>query len=139
MKACFHRNDGVDTRTEDVLTDWNSARPLQPGRIMRTSHDYKAVVVNTQQDESRIDQGDFGNRLAATLEDYEYEPHFSANDADDYAVTASCGWPSAKQPTFRSSPSRCAATAPASSASSTGTATATNSAAPSSPGNQKEG
>ena len=85
VKVRFHRNDGVDTRTEDVLTDWNSARTLQPGRIMRSSYDYKDVVVNTQQDKSRADQGDFGNRLAATLEDYEYEPHFSANDADDYA------------------------------------------------------
>ena len=85
VKVRFHRNDGVDTRTEDVLTDWNSARTLQPGSTMRSSYDYKAVVVNTQQDESRVDQGDFGNRLAATLEDYEYEPHFSANDANDYA------------------------------------------------------
>ncbi len=85
VKVRFHRNDGVDTRTEDVLTDWSSARTLQPGRTMRASYDYQAVVVNTQQDDSRVDQGDFGNRLADTLEDYEYEPHFSANDAGDYA------------------------------------------------------
>jgi len=81
----FHRNDGVDTRTEDVLTDWHSGRTLQPGSIMRSSYEYKAVTVNTQHNDSRVDQGDFGNRLASTLQDYEYEPHFSANDATDYA------------------------------------------------------
>ena len=84
IRVRYHRNDGTDTRTEDVLTDWSSARLLQPGRTMRASYDYQTVTVNTQQDDNRVDQGEVGNRLAATLEDYEYEPHFSANDARDY-------------------------------------------------------
>ena len=79
----FHRNDA--TEEQDAFSDWHCARTLQSGGIQLSSYDYKGVVTNTQQDENRVDQGDYGNRLAATLEDYTYESHYSANDLEDHA------------------------------------------------------
>ncbi len=82
-KVRFHRADG--TESEDTITQWHHSRLLQPGRTMRASYEYKAVVVNTQQDENPADQGDAGNGLAASLEDYGFDTHHAANDGDDYA------------------------------------------------------
>ena len=82
-KIRFHRDDG--TESEDVITSWHGARTLQPGKTMRSSYEYKEVVVNTQQDENSIDQGQFGAQLAQTLEDNRFDTHHSANDSGDYA------------------------------------------------------
>jgi type VI secretion system secreted protein VgrG len=82
-KVRFHRDDG--TENEDVVTNWHGTRTLQPGSVMRSSYEYKAVVVNTQQNENTVDQGEFGAQLAQTLEDNHFDTHHSANDEDDYA------------------------------------------------------
>lgn len=82
-KVRFHRDDG--TENEDVITQWHATRTLQPGSIQRSSYEYKAVNVNHQQDESRSDQGDYGKRLADTLEDYRFDAHHAANDSADFA------------------------------------------------------
>lgn len=79
----FHRDDG--TESEDTVTEWRSTRVLQPGSTQRASYDYKGVVTNTQQDPSRMHQGEAGAQLANTLEDYRYESHHAAADEDDFA------------------------------------------------------
>ena len=83
VKIRFHRDNG--TEAEDVITKWHGTRTLQPARTMRSSFEYKEVVVNTQQDENTVDQGQFGAQLAQTLEDNRFDTHHSANDSDDYA------------------------------------------------------
>ena len=82
-KIRFHRDDG--TESEDVITAWHGTRTLQPSRTMSSSYEYKEVVVNTQQDENGVNQGQFGAQLSHTLEDNRFDTHHSANDSDDYA------------------------------------------------------
>jgi type VI secretion system secreted protein VgrG len=82
-KIRFHRDDG--TESEDSITHWQGVRTLQPGGTERASFDYKTVVTSSQQDGADIDQGEHGEKLASTLEDYRYEPHHAARDEDDYA------------------------------------------------------
>ncbi|HEV2611490.1 MAG TPA: type VI secretion system Vgr family protein, partial [Noviherbaspirillum sp.] len=82
-KVRFHRDDG--TENEDAVTEWHGQRSVQPGAVQRSSYEYKAVAVNIQQDENRIDQGDHGKRLAGTLEDYRFDTHHAANDSGDFA------------------------------------------------------
>ena len=79
----YHRADGTEER--DSITHWHTERQLVPGAVDRASPDYKPVVVNHQQEQSRLNQGEAGNALAGSLEDYRYEsPHYG-KDADDYA------------------------------------------------------
>ena len=79
----YHRADG--TEDTDSITAWNNERQLVPGGVYRASPDYKPVAIDRQQDTSRLDQGDTGNALAASLEDYRFEsPHYGKT-TEDYA------------------------------------------------------
>ena len=79
----YHRADG--TEDTDSITEWNNERQLVPGGVYRASPDYKPVAIDQQQEQSRLDQGEAGNALAASLEDYRYEsPHYGKT-TEDYA------------------------------------------------------
>jgi type VI secretion system secreted protein VgrG len=80
----YHREDATDGR--DVITSWSAVRRLQPGRTTRYSWDYKnpgASQWMTASVRGGVDQGSYGNELAATLDDYLVDiPHVGADIED---------------------------------------------------------
>jgi type VI secretion system secreted protein VgrG len=80
----FHRD--APTEERDAITDWSAERNLQPGRSALHSWDYKnsngGPLMGTQA-ESIVNQGEHGNKLAASLEDYYVAaPHLGATSLD---------------------------------------------------------
>jgi len=73
----FHRADG--TEASDAITRWEGCRVLQPGAVARNAWDPGAAAVNTSSEPSQNEQGDYGQALAATLEDYHYHPGLAAD------------------------------------------------------------
>lgn len=81
----YHREDAMDGR--DVITHWTGKRTLQPGKANRHSWDYKnprAGQFMTVSGRGTIDQGSYGNELAATLDDYLVEIPHAGNDVADH-------------------------------------------------------
>lgn len=81
----YHREDATDGR--DVITHWTGKRTLQPGKTNRHSWDYKnsrAGQFMTVGVRGLIDQGSYGNELAATLDDYLVEIPHAGNDVEDH-------------------------------------------------------
>jgi type VI secretion system secreted protein VgrG len=77
----FHRDDATEVR--DVITAWHAVRTLTPGKIGRQSWDYVANGPTSTQENGMNDQGELGNRFAASLDDYLVDaPHVGDNDAD---------------------------------------------------------
>lgn len=77
----FHRDDATERR--DVITAWHAVRTLTPGRIGRQSWDYATSGAMTTQENGMNDQGELGNRFAASLDDYLVDaPHLGEDDAD---------------------------------------------------------
>jgi type VI secretion system secreted protein VgrG len=67
----FHRQAATEER--DAITYWSGERNLQPGRVWVHSWDYKnpdGTAFNTTQAMSSTNQGEHGNQLAASMEDY---------------------------------------------------------------------
>lgn len=67
----FHRDAATEER--DAITYWSGERNLQPGSVWLHSWDYKnpgGTAFNSTQAQSRGNQGEHGNQLAASLEDY---------------------------------------------------------------------
>jgi type VI secretion system secreted protein VgrG len=80
----YHRDNATEQR--DTITSWSAVRTLQPGRVSRFSWDYRnpknPSFMNTRA-ESGIDQGQNGNEMSASLDDYRMlEPH-AGDDYDD--------------------------------------------------------
>jgi type VI secretion system secreted protein VgrG len=67
----FHRDAATEQR--DAITGWSAVRTLQPGSASLHTWDYKdpggEVFMETHV-QSRTDQGEHGNELAASLDDY---------------------------------------------------------------------
>jgi type VI secretion system secreted protein VgrG len=81
----YHRDGAADGR--DTVTSWTAARRLQPGVTTRHSWDYKNPSVDQFMfagTRSQVDQGSFGNELAASLDDYLVDIPHAGNDFDDY-------------------------------------------------------
>jgi type VI secretion system secreted protein VgrG len=77
----YHRDDATEVR--DVITAWHAVRTLTPGKISRQSWDYATSGAATTQESGMNDQGELGNRFAASLDDYLVDaPHLGDNDAD---------------------------------------------------------
>jgi len=77
----YHRDDATEVR--DVITAWHAVRTLTPGKIGRQSWDYLANGPTATQENGMNDQGELGNRFAASLDDYLVDaPHLGDNDAD---------------------------------------------------------
>jgi len=77
----FHRDDATETR--DTITAWHAVRTLTSGSVTRHSWDYVQARMITSQETSLNDQGSFGNRLAASLDDYLVDVPHVANDSAD--------------------------------------------------------
>ncbi|MFC7419202.1 type VI secretion system Vgr family protein [Iodobacter arcticus] len=80
MQVRFHRADA--TEESDALTQWKSQRQVGSSSVSLASFDYKATTTNQSFDESRIDQGDGGQQLQASFEDYDPQSLYYASDAE---------------------------------------------------------
>ncbi|BDT60486.1 hypothetical protein MasN3_39800 [Massilia varians] len=81
----YHREDATDGR--DVITHWTEQRRLQSGQVTRHSWNYKnprAAPLMTVTARSGVDQGSYGNGLAATLDDFLVETAHVADDVADH-------------------------------------------------------
>ncbi|WP_233702186.1 type VI secretion system Vgr family protein [Iodobacter ciconiae] len=77
----FHRADS--TETDDALTDWTTQRQLGSSSVALASFDYKAVKTNQSFDDSPIDQGEGGQQIQSSFEDYGSLSHYYANNSED--------------------------------------------------------
>jgi type VI secretion system secreted protein VgrG len=80
MQVRFHRADA--TEESDSLTTWNSQRQVGSGSVSLASFDYKATSTSQSFDESRVDQGDGGQQLQASFEDYDPQALYYASDVE---------------------------------------------------------
>lgn len=81
----YHREDATDGR--DVITHWTEQRRLQSGQVTRHSWNYKnprAAPLMTVTARSGVDQGSYGNGLAATLDDFMVETPHSGHNVEDH-------------------------------------------------------
>jgi type VI secretion system secreted protein VgrG len=81
----YHRDHASLER--DTISSWSAARALQPGSATRHSWDYKnpqAGAFMTASARSLGDQGERGNELAASLDDYQVEMPHAGTDVDDH-------------------------------------------------------
>ncbi|SUX53562.1 type VI secretion system Vgr family protein [Chromobacterium vaccinii] len=76
----FHRSDA--TEEEDGLTDWNASRQIVPGNVALATFDYQPVSTQHTGDSSQIDQGQGGQALQSSLQDYDPQGLYYAGDAD---------------------------------------------------------
>ncbi|MDN0083491.1 type VI secretion system tip protein TssI/VgrG, partial [Crenobacter sp. SG2305] len=76
----FHRSDASEA--EDGLTDWRGSRQIVPGRVSLASFDYQPVSTQHSGDASRVEQGDGGSALQASLEDYDPQGLYYAGDTE---------------------------------------------------------
>ncbi|AZN37888.1 type VI secretion system Vgr family protein [Iodobacter ciconiae] len=76
----FHRADA--TEESDTLTEWQSQRQIGSSSVSLASFDYKATSTNESFDESSIDQGDGGQQLQVSFEDYDPQSLYYASDAE---------------------------------------------------------
>jgi type VI secretion system secreted protein VgrG len=80
----YHRDAATEER--DTITSWCAVRTLQPGRVTRFSWDYKnpngTEFMCTKVD-GRSDQGENGNEVSATLDDFQILSPHVGEDYDD--------------------------------------------------------
>ena len=80
----YHRDHAAEER--DTITAWNAVRRLQPGRLERYSWDHShphSPQFMATRALGQSDQGEYGNRLAASLDDYIVEmPQAGAGNED---------------------------------------------------------
>ncbi|KAB8041825.1 type VI secretion system Vgr family protein [Janthinobacterium aquaticum] len=81
----YHRDHATEER--DTITAWNAIRRLQPGKLERYSwddaHPRSAHFMATRT-VSSVNQGELGNRLAASLDDYIVEMPQAGAGNDDH-------------------------------------------------------
>ncbi|MEW4325004.1 contractile injection system protein, VgrG/Pvc8 family, partial [Chromobacterium vaccinii] len=70
------------TEEEDGLTDWNASRRIVPGNVALATFDYQPVSTQHTGDSSQIDQGQGGQALQSSLQDYDPQGLYYAGDAD---------------------------------------------------------
>ena len=80
----YHRDDATEER--DTVTGWSAVRRLQPGKVERHSwdhgHPHSPQFMSTQS-YSGAEQGENGNRLAASLNDYIVGTPLAGSASDD--------------------------------------------------------
>ncbi|UVW27214.1 type VI secretion system Vgr family protein [Massilia sp. H6] len=82
----YHRDDGTEAR--DSITAWHALRTLTAGQVTRHSLDYKSALASEITVPGCHDQGEFGNRFAAKLDDYLAESPHAGDDARDFSALA---------------------------------------------------
>ncbi|MFC7422131.1 type VI secretion system Vgr family protein [Iodobacter arcticus] len=76
----FHRADA--TEESDSLTTWNSQRQVGSSSVSLASFNYKAANTSHTADQSAVDQGDGGQQIQSSFEDYDAQTHYYASDAE---------------------------------------------------------
>lgn len=77
----FHRDAGTETR--DGVINWSAVRNLAPGSIARQSWDHKQGRMMSAQSPTNMQQGEYGNQFAVSLDDYQIDaPHLGDDDSD---------------------------------------------------------
>ncbi|STR45179.1 type VI secretion system Vgr family protein [Iodobacter fluviatilis] len=76
----FHRADA--TEESDALTEWNSLRQVGSSSVSLASFNYKAANTSHTADQSAVDQGDGGQQIQSSFEDYDAQTHYYASDAE---------------------------------------------------------
>ncbi|NHQ87308.1 type VI secretion system tip protein VgrG [Iodobacter sp. HSC-16F04] len=76
----FHRADA--TEESDALTEWNSQRQVGSSSVSLASFNYKAANTSHTADQSAVDQGDGGQQIQSSFEDYDAQTHYYASDAE---------------------------------------------------------
>jgi len=77
----FHRADV--TEENDSLTEWTTQRQVGSSSVSLASFDYKTTTTNQSFDESYIDQGEGGQQLQVSFEDYDPQSLYYASDNDE--------------------------------------------------------
>jgi type VI secretion system secreted protein VgrG len=77
----FHRADV--TEESDSLTEWSTQRQVGSSSVSLASFDYKTTTTNQSFDESYIDQGEGGQQLQVSFEDYDPQSLYYASDNDE--------------------------------------------------------
>ncbi|AZN35327.1 type VI secretion system Vgr family protein [Iodobacter ciconiae] len=83
----FHRADA--TEESDSLTTWNSQRQVGSSSVSLASFDYKAASTSHTADQSAVDQGDGGQQIQLSFEDYDPQSLYYASDAEGLSHYAS--------------------------------------------------
>jgi type VI secretion system secreted protein VgrG len=78
----YHRDDGTETR--DSITAWHAVRSLSAGKLSRQSWDYMSGQMSASDEAGRNDQGEWGNQLAASLDDYLVDVPHAGDSSTDY-------------------------------------------------------
>jgi len=78
----FHRDAGTEAR--DGVFNWSAARSLSVGSATRQSWDYRQSRMMYVSRPTNMQQGDAGNRFAASLDDYQVDAPHLGHDSDDY-------------------------------------------------------
>ncbi|WP_297576903.1 type VI secretion system Vgr family protein, partial [uncultured Deefgea sp.] len=76
----FHRADA--TEESDALLEWTGTRQVGSNRVSLATFDYKASNTRFSGDDSAVDQGDGGQQLQASFEDYDPQSLYYASDAE---------------------------------------------------------
>jgi type VI secretion system secreted protein VgrG len=76
----FHRADA--TEESDALTHWTSQRQVGSNTVSLATFDYKVANTSHSTDESAVDQGEGGQQIQSTFEDYDPQSLYYAGDAD---------------------------------------------------------
>ena len=81
--ARFHRTDGIEA--DDAIDQWTGSRQIHSSQTQLASYDYKGVTTYTGTEATRSKQGDAGNDLTTSLEDYDPQTGYYGSDPDDMA------------------------------------------------------
>jgi type VI secretion system secreted protein VgrG len=80
IQVRFHRADA--TEESDALLEWTSQRQVGSNNVALATFDYKASNTSHSGDESAVDQGDGGQQLQSSFEDYDPQSLYYAADAE---------------------------------------------------------
>ncbi len=82
----FHRADG--TEKHDAITQWNGHRKLQAGSVARMTWDHATASIHHAKETSMADQGESGNALSSTLENYQHHVPMEGEDLEHFPSLA---------------------------------------------------
>jgi len=77
--ARFHRADGTEAR--DAITQWRARRCLQTAAVARSSWNHETASILECAEGCRQDQGEHGQALASTLEEYRHDAPLEDGEA----------------------------------------------------------
>lgn len=75
----YHPTSADAHTLTEVLFEWQGERQLVPGSAQLASYDYDEAAARQANEGSAANQGERGNRAAATLQDYDPQTHYAAN------------------------------------------------------------